>query len=67
MAGDNASGLRAEPTAEELLSVIFTYIARIPTERSVDGLLVLFADLGRELVSAGSCTLWLVDKEKGAL
>lgn len=67
MAGDNANGLRAEPTAEELLSVIFTYIARIPAERSLDGLLVLFADLGRELVSAGSCTLWLVDKEEGAL
>jgi len=61
------SAVRAEPSAEELLALIFRYIARIPAERDLDRLLVLFADLGRELVTASSCTLWLIDRERGQL
>jgi HD-GYP domain-containing protein (c-di-GMP phosphodiesterase class II) len=61
------SAVRLEPSAEELLSLIFRYIARIPAERELDRLLVLFADLGREIVTASSCTLWLVDREKQVL
>lgn len=63
----DGSAAPPDPNAEELLGTIFKYIARIPRERDLDRLLVLFADLGREIVSAGSCTLWLVDREKQVL
>ncbi len=49
--------------ADELLKTIFQYVVRIANEKDVDKLLVNLADMGRDLVSADRCTVWLVDKK----
>ncbi len=49
--------------SDELLKTIFQYIVRISNERDVDRLLISLADMGRDLVSADRCTVWLVDKK----
>lgn len=56
-----------EPTPEQLLTLIFHYISRIPRERNLDHLLVMMADMGRDMVSACSCTLWMVDFQQRVL
>jgi response regulator RpfG family c-di-GMP phosphodiesterase len=40
---------------------------KIAAERKMDNLLVLMADLGRSIVAADRCSLWLVDKSSGEL
>ncbi len=54
-------------TPEELLQVIFKYVVQIANERNVDKLLVSLADMGRDLVSADRCTVWLIDKKNNTL
>ncbi len=49
--------------ADELLKTIFQYVVTIANERDVDKLLVYLADMGRDLVSADRCTVWLVDRK----
>ena len=49
--------------ADELLKTIFQYVVRIANERDVDKLLVYLADMGRDLVFADRCTVWLVDRK----
>ena len=41
--------------------MIFTYIARISDERDIDRLLILLADMGRDLIGADRCTVWLLN------
>ncbi len=53
--------------AEELLQVIFKYVVQIANERNVDKLLISLADMGRDLVSADRCTVWLIDKKNSTL
>lgn len=50
--------------ADELLKTIFQYVVKITNERNVDKLLVNLADMGRDLVSADRCTVWLIDRKK---
>ncbi len=50
-----------------MLKIIFDYTAKIANEKSLDKLLMLMADLGRELIVSDRCTLWLLDKNKGEL
>jgi HD-GYP domain-containing protein (c-di-GMP phosphodiesterase class II) len=64
---ENRSALKPEPTSQELLRTIFGYINKIANERDVDKLLIMLADMGRDLVSADRCTVWLVDKKAGKL
>lgn len=52
---------------EEILKLIFSYITKITNERNVDVILLQLADMGREIVVADRCTLWLLDREKGEL
>ena len=52
---------------EELLSTIFKYIAEIAEETSIDKKLIMLADMGRILVDADRCTVWLVDKKSNVL
>ena len=59
--------LRPEPNEAQLLRTIFDFIARISNERNIDGLLVLLADMGRDLVAADRCTVWLLDKKRAVL
>lgn len=54
-------------TPEELLQVIFKYVVQIANERNVDKLLIFLADMGRDLVSADRCTVWLIDKKNETL
>lgn len=64
---DRADRLREELRPDEMLKVIFDYVARISNEKEVDKILMLMADLGRELVVADRCTLWLLDPDKNEL
>ncbi|MDC7225907.1 MAG: HD domain-containing protein [Spirochaetales bacterium] len=55
------------PTAVKLLGIIFDYLTKIASERSVDKILRLIADFGRDVVSADRCTVWLLDEKKDIL
>jgi HD-GYP domain-containing protein (c-di-GMP phosphodiesterase class II) len=55
---------KSKPLAEsleELVKTIFSYVGRIATERDFDKLLILLADMGRDLISADRCTVWLLN------
>lgn len=52
---------------DNILKLLFSYMPKIAEERKMDGLLILMADLGRSLVGADRCSLWLVDEQKGEL
>lgn len=53
--------LESEPTAKELLEVLFEYSGKIASERNLDNLLVLMNDMARKTVVCDRCTLWVVD------
>ncbi|OES43473.1 HD domain-containing phosphohydrolase [Domibacillus iocasae] len=59
--------IQHELSAEEMLEIILDYAAKISGENDLDTLLILMAEMGRELVRADRCTLWLVDHEKNRL
>jgi HD-GYP domain-containing protein (c-di-GMP phosphodiesterase class II) len=59
--------VKKDLNSEELLRVIFEYVSKVATERDYDKILVHMADMGRELVVADRCTLWLLDREKNEL
>jgi len=48
---------------EEFVKTIFSYVGRIATERDFDKLLILLADMGRDLISADRCTVWLLNRK----
>lgn len=54
-------------TTAEILGLLFDYMPRIAGEQKLDRLLVLMADLGRSLVIADRCSLWLLDEAKREL
>ncbi|QHW30608.1 HD domain-containing protein [Paenibacillus rhizovicinus] len=56
-----------ERTPEELLRIIFDYTAKISGERSIKNVLLLMADMGREMILADRCTVWLIDHAKQEL
>lgn len=53
--------------AEQLLKLIFSYVEKITNARNLDTLLLLMADMGKEMVSSDRCTVWLVDEERQEL
>lgn len=53
--------------SQRILELLFSYMPKIAAERKMDNLLVLMADLGRSIVSADRCSLWLVDEDNGEL
>lgn len=53
--------IKEDLTSDQLLKVIFEYAAKIANERRLDNVLMLMADLGKEIVVADRCTVWLVD------
>ncbi len=59
--------VKPEPSDHELLHTIFRYIPQIAKERNLDRLIVLLADLGRDLITADRCTVWLIDDESDTL
>ena len=58
---------RLDLTPDEMLKLIFDYAGKIANEKKVDNLIILMADMGRELVVSDRCTLWLLDKEHDEL
>lgn len=48
--------------SDMMLSSIFKYIGQIAEENNIDKKLILIADMGRELVDADRCTVWLINK-----
>ena len=59
--------IKRDLNPEEMLELIFDYTAKIANERNMDKLLMLMADMGRELIVADRCSLWLLDKNKNEL
>lgn len=56
-----------ELTPEQMLKVIFGYAEKIANERDLKRLLMLMADMGKEMVVADRCAVWLVDEQKNEL
>ncbi len=56
-----------ELNADEKLKLLFDYVGKIANEPKLDNLLMLMADLGRQLVVADRCTLWIYDKNSNEL
>lgn len=48
---------------EEILKVIFEYTAKIANEKKLESVLILMANMGREMIMADRCTVWLIDAE----
>ncbi len=63
----NNDAVIKRPSAVRLLDTIFDYLTRIARERSIDKILRLIADFGRDVVSADRCTVWLLDEKKNIL
>jgi response regulator RpfG family c-di-GMP phosphodiesterase len=61
------SDVKQELTSDELLKVILSYVAKIADEKNLNKLLMLMADMGREMVLADRCTLWLLDQTRNEL
>lgn len=59
--------LKQDLNSDELLKVIFDYVERIANEKKLDNLLMLMADMGREMIIADRCTLWLLDEQRDEL
>ncbi|MBC2723022.1 HD domain-containing phosphohydrolase [Desulfosporosinus sp.] len=59
--------LKDDLTPEQMLHIIFHYISLIAPEKNLDHILLYMADMGRELILADRCTLWLHDKENNLL
>ena len=54
--------LKQDLTTQEILDLLFDYVPRIAGEKSREQLVLLIANLGREIVVADRCTLWLLDE-----
>lgn len=56
-----------ESESQRILDLLFSYMPKIAAERKMDNLLILMADLGRSIVSADRCSLWLIDSDTNEL
>ena len=53
--------------ADELLELIFDYITKIASLHEPDALLVEVAKMGRDIVKADRCSVWILDEENDTL
>ena len=51
----------------QVAALLFEYMPKIAAEYHTDSLLLLMADLGRRIVQADRCSLWLIDEERNEL
>lgn len=58
---------KKELESEELLNIIFAYASRITIENDLNCLLLLMADMGRDMTVADRCMLWLYDEQTDEL
>lgn len=61
------SALKEDLNPQDMLKIIFDFTAKIAAEKSLDRVLMLMADMGREMIVADRCTLWLLDKNTNEL
>jgi HD-GYP domain-containing protein (c-di-GMP phosphodiesterase class II) len=59
--------LKVDLQPEDMLRVIFDYTGKIANERNLDDVLLLMANMGREMIVADRCSVWLVDRSKNEL
>ncbi|MEX2415618.1 MAG: HD domain-containing phosphohydrolase [Paenibacillaceae bacterium] len=59
--------LKEELSPKEMLKIIFNYTALIANERVLESVLILMADMGREMVLSDRCTVWLIDEQKNEI
>ncbi|WP_425517671.1 HD domain-containing phosphohydrolase [Paenibacillus oenotherae] len=52
---------------EQLLRIIFEYTTKIANERTLVNVLLLMANMGREMIMADRCTVWLIDHVRDEL
>ena len=57
----------AGTSADHIAQVIFEYAAKISREEDISNLILLNADLARDLAGAERCSLWLIDERTGEL
>jgi len=58
---------KQELSSEDLLKIIFDYTAKIASETELKRVLVLMANMGREMILSDRCTVWLIDEVRGEL
>jgi len=58
---------KQELNSEQLLNVIFGYLGKIANTRDLDSVLIAMADMGREMVVADRCSLFLIDEAAGEI
>jgi HD-GYP domain-containing protein (c-di-GMP phosphodiesterase class II) len=59
--------MKVDLDPQGMLKTIFEYTAKIAHEKNLDTILMLMADMGREMIVADRCTLWLFDAAKQEL
>lgn len=55
--------MQKKRTDTELINLIFSYTRRLQSSSSTEETLLLLADLGRNIVNAERCTVWMLSKD----
>lgn len=55
---------RINMNAEKMLTTILEFTSKISQEHRLDNLVILIAEMDRQLVSADCCTVWFLNEEK---
>ncbi|QSZ40867.1 HD domain-containing protein [Sulfurimonas aquatica] len=50
-------------TANEILELVFKYLAEVSSSQDYDEIIVTLANMGRALTSADRCTVWVVNED----
>lgn len=61
------TSIKVELTSEELLRIIFEYTSKIANEKKLNAVLVLMANMGREMILSDRCAVWLIDEQRHEL
>jgi HD-GYP domain-containing protein (c-di-GMP phosphodiesterase class II) len=56
-----------QPCADDTIKTIFKYIGKIAALNNVDDMILVLADMGRDLIVADRCTVWLHNKDDKTL
>jgi len=54
-------------STEDILEKIFKFATRVANETNIENLLLLLADIARDILNADRCTIWLADRERQEL
>lgn len=59
--------IQNDKSSEEIKKTIFSYIGCIADERDIDRLIHLMSEMGRELLDAEKCIMWILDRQNSEL